>query len=273
MTAELLIGCSSWTSEAWWKRLYPRSLADGERLAYYARLYPAVEVDSTFYALPRPFLSERWRRVTPDPFRFTVKMTRELLDRRVKVDPGKLEEFVHAVRPLREKLGPVLLQFPPSFRASNGLPFLEELLAALPTGLRYAVELRDPSWFAAETLPRLVRTLEGRPAALAWSYLTFVEVPPEVTTDFLYVRFIGDHTTVPSDTHGAIRVDRSEVTRRWAERVRARANDVQQVYAFFNNHFAGFAPDSVNLFREEMGLPPVKYGPPASAEGTQRRLE
>jgi uncharacterized protein YecE (DUF72 family) len=273
MTADVRIGCSSWTSEAWWERLYPRSLSDGERLGWYARLYPTVEVDSTFYALPRAFLSDRWRRTTPDGFLFAAKMTRDLLDRKAAIDPGKLEPFREALRPLKEKLGPILLQFPPSFRPSKDARFLEELLAALPKGPRYAVELRDPGWFSSDTLPKLTAALADRAIALAWSYLTYVDVPPEVTADFLYVRFIGDHTTVPSTVHGEVRVDRSEATRRWAERVRERMDDVERIFVFFNNHFAGFAPESVNRFREEMDLPPVAYAPPPMADRAQQRLD
>lgn len=269
VTAELRIGCSSWTSGAWWERLYPRSLADGERLAYYARLYPTVEVDSTFYAPPRAYLSARWNRVTPEDFLFTAKMTRDLLDPNGPVDPGRFAQFVEALLPLDAKLGPILLQFPPSFRPAESKGFLEELLAALPKGPRYAVELRDRHWFARDRLPGLAAALRDRGIALAWSYLTFVEVPPEVTADFLYVRFIGDHTTVPSSEHGSVRVDRSEATRRWAERIRRRSEEVSQVFVFFNNHFAGFAPESVNLFRREMDLPPVDYAPAES----QQRLE
>ncbi len=273
MTAELRIGCSSWTSEAWWDRVYPRSLSDGERLGLYARLYPTVEVDSTFYSLPRAFLSDRWRRTTPIGFLFAAKMTSDLLDRKVAVDPERLERFVKELRPLEEKLGPLLLQFPPSFRPAGGTAFLEELVAALPSDARYAVELRHAGWFSHEVLPKLTRALRDRAIALAWSYLTFVDVPPEVTTDFLYVRFIGDHTTVPSSLHGAVRVDRSEATGTWAERVRRRMDEVKRIFVFFNNHFAGFAPESVNAFRQEMDLPPVAYAPPPSREGAQRRLD
>ena len=273
MSAVVRVGCSSWTSEAWWDRLYPRSLAEGERLAWYARLYPTVEIDSTFYAMPRGFLSERWRRTTPEGFRFAAKMTRELLDRKRPIDRGSIEQFVREISPLGPKLGPILLQFPPSFRPKEGSKFLGDLLEALPAGPRYAVELRDAGWYTEATLGELRPLLEGRSVALAWSFLSFVDVPPEVTTDFLYVRFIGDHTTVPSEVHGTLRVDRSEETRRWAERVRQRLESVREVFVFFNNHFAGFAPASVNLFREALQMPPIDYAPPSPSGGVQSRLD
>lgn len=273
MTTDLRIGCSSWTSEAWWDRLYPRSLADGERIGYYARLYPAVEVDATYYAPPRALLSQRWRRATPEGFLFTAKMTRDLLDWKSPVDAGKLDAFVRELGPLNEKLGAILLQFPPSFRPANGARFLEELLPALPSGPRYSVEFRDPHWFSTEERPKLLRRLADREVALAWSFLSFVRVPWEVTTDFLYVRFIGDHTTVPASEHGSVRVDRTETMRTYAERVREQLEELERIYVFFNNHFAGFAPASVNTFRGMLGLRPIAYAPPPERGPAQRRLD
>lgn len=273
MTAELTVGCSSWTAEAWWERVYPRTLSDGERLGYYAQRYPAVEVDSTFYSMPREFLSARWARSTPSDFGFTVKMTRELLKPRDAPDIELDRAFGQGIAPLGKKLWAVLLQFPPSFRPDREEGFLRERLDTLPRGPRYAVELRDRRWYEGEAWRSLRRSLTDRRIALVWSYLTYVDVPPEVTTDFLYVRFIGDHTTVPTALHGEVRIERGEVLRDWAERIRRRMDDVGHVFAFFNNHFAGFAPASVNAFRAEFGLPPVAYAPPPAGRPAQRRLE
>lgn len=96
--------------------------------------------------------------------------------------------------------------------------------------------------------------------ALAWSYLTYVEVPAAITSDFVYLRFIADHDTIPTETHGEIRVDRSAEIRTWAGRFRdALRADAQEGFAFFNNHFEGMAPASVNPFRAELGMEPVRY--------------
>lgn len=261
MATELRIGCSSWTSDAWWGRVYPEGLPDGDRLRQYARIFDTVEVDSTYYRPPSPYVVRGWRSKTPDGFRFTLKMTRDYLDPKHPVDAAKLAAFTDAARQLGPKLGPILLQFPPWVKPGRASEFVPSLLDALDPGLRYAVELRDAGWFSGETLRDLRETLSQRKVALAWSYLTYVDVPPELTTDFVYLRFIGDHTTVPAETHGEVRLDRTAELRLWADRLKARSGEATAAFVFFNNHFQGFAPASASRFKEEMGLPAIDWAP------------
>ncbi len=249
----LRIGCSSWTSEAWWGRVYPEGLKDGDRLAWYAKLYDTVEVDSSYYRAPSDFLVRRWASVTPEGFVFTLKFPRDLLDPKQPVDRTKVGNFLASAALLGSKLGPILLQFPPWVKPGKANVFIEELLAALDSKLRYAVELRDAGWFHGPTWTALETRLRDRGIALAWSYLTYVDMPPELTSDFVYLRFIGDHKTIPEETHGELRIDRSKETKLWADRLKKVESRVHATFAFFNNHYAGFAPESVNLFREEMG--------------------
>jgi uncharacterized protein YecE (DUF72 family) len=257
---ELRVGTSSWTSDAWAGRVYPRGLPDGDRLTVYAKLFNAVEVDSTYYRSPPPAMVVGWRRKTPPDFRFTLKFPRDLLDPKVPVDPEKVATFIDAARRLDDKLGAILLQFPPWVRPGRARSFLTTLLDTLDPGPRYAVELRDAGWFTGEDRDWVVRTLTDRRVALAWSYLTYVDVPPERTADFVYLRFIGDHDTIPAETHGEVRVDRSPVTALWAARLKDVHDTAQMAFVFFNNHYAGFAPASVNEFRVAMGLPPIDTG-------------
>jgi uncharacterized protein YecE (DUF72 family) len=268
MTPSVRVGCSSWTSEAWWGRVYPKGIADGERLTVYARLFDTVEVDSTYYRSPARAVVQGWRRKTPDGFLFTLKFPRDLLDPKLAVDRKAIDGFLESARALGPKLGPILLQFPPWVKPGRATTFLSALLEALDPTLRYSVELRDRGWYEGETWSGLRRELSERRVSLAWSYLTYLDIPPEVTTDFVYLRFIGDHTTVPEEVHGEVRVDRSAETRRWAERLRQRQDAIESSFVFFNNHYAGFAPASVNEFREAMGMPPVDVG--RYARGAQR---
>ncbi|HEV2166105.1 MAG TPA: DUF72 domain-containing protein [Thermoplasmata archaeon] len=258
----LRIGCSSWTSEAWWGRVYPAGMKDGDRLGRYASLYDTVEVDSTYYRPPSAFLVRRWASVTPKDFVFTLKFPRDLLDPRKPLERAEIDGFVAAARLLGPKLGPILLQFPPWFKPAKARGFLSELLEGLDPGLRFAVELRDAGWFRGATWTGLSEELGRRRVALAWSYLTYVDVPPELTSDFVYLRFIGDHTSVPDETHGEIRLDRSPELKRWAERLKGVPERVEDGFVYFNNHFAGFAPESVNQFRQEMDLPAIEYRVP-----------
>jgi len=261
MVARLRIGCSSWTSESWWGRVYPTDLPPGDRLAAYARRFDCVEVDSSYYRDPGAFLVRRWARATPDDFVFTMKFPRDLLDPRGSPDREAIATFESHARELGPKLGAVLAQFPPWAKPGRAERFLRELLPCLDPGVRYAIELRDAGWYRGETRTVLLRALADHRCALAWSFLTYVEVPPELTTDFVYLRFIGDHTTVTEERHGELRVDRSAETRQWASRLKSAQERIENAFAFFNNHFAGFAPASVNLFRGELGLDPVPIDP------------
>lgn len=240
--------------------MYPEGTPPGERLDLYARLYDCVEVDATYYTLPRRRMVEGWYARTPPGFLFTLKMTRDLLDPKRPVDREKLAGFVDAVRLLREKLGPILLQFPPWVKPGRSTGFLWDLLGALPSGPRYAIELRDAGWYSGAMWDQVRRSLQDRQMILTWASLTYLEIPAELTSDEVYLRFIGDHTSIPAETHGEIRVDRRAETQRWADRLRAQADRWRRAWVFFNNHYAGFAPESVNQFRELMGLTPIAYG-------------
>jgi uncharacterized protein YecE (DUF72 family) len=257
--AEIRTGTSSWTSNAWWGRVYPESTAPSDRLGLYARIFDCVEVDATYYTLPSRRMIEGWYARTPPGFLFTLKVTRDLLDPKHPVDADKVAGFVSAAQILKEKLGPLLLQFPPWVKPGRSTQFIWDLVSILPPGPRYAVELRDAGWYSGETRERLLKELRDRQMILTWSSLNYVEIPPEVTSDELYLRFIGDHTSIPADTHGEIRADRTVETARWASRIRSVSDALRRALVFFNNHYAGFAPESVNLFRALMGLPPAPY--------------
>ncbi len=275
MPPEIRTGTSSWTSEAWWGRVYPVGTTPSDRLGIYASLFDCVEVDATYYSLPARRMVEGWYARTPPGFLFTLKFPRELLDPKHPLDAERVQAFVRTAASLGEKLGPLLLQFPPWVKPGRSTAFLGELLAALPATGRYAVELRDAGWFSGEAFEGLLRELRDRQVTFVWSSLNYVDVPSALTTDEVYLRFIGDHTSIPAETHGTIRADRAAETRRWADRLRAVSADLRRALVFFNNHYAGFAPESVNLFREMMGLPPVPYArladsPPAATAGPIR---
>ncbi len=256
----LRIGCSSWTSDAWWGRVYPRDLRDGDRLAWYSKRWDTVEIDSTYYRDPGPFLFRRWASATPEGFLFALKFPRDLLDPKKPVDRERIARFLANATILGPRLGPVVAQFPPWVKPGAATGFLAEVLAALDPKVRFAVELRDAGWFSGATFDSLKRSLSDRRIALAWSYLTYVDVPPAVTADFVYLRFIGDHVSVPAEQHGEVRIDRSREMRTWAGRYRdALRENLQDGFAFFNNHFEGMAPASVNRFRLELGLEPIRY--------------
>ena len=243
------LGCSGWAYDDWVGPFYPPGTPTGEFLELYTRVFRTVEVDSSFYRPPTPFLVRRWVERSPGTFRFSLKVPRDVTH---EDDPAKAESvlrsFLRGVDPLRSagKLGPMVLQFPASFRAPSGAEKLERLLAQVPVEYPLAVELRHGSWW----VPATRRWLEERRAALVWSVIPGTDPPPWVTADFGYVRFVGDRALTRFD-----RVQRDG--RADLDRMRARLEDEARslgtIYGYANNHFMGFGPATVVAIAQTLG--------------------
>jgi uncharacterized protein YecE (DUF72 family) len=146
------MGLPFWRFEGWQGSLYARDSRPSELLSQYARAFEAVEGNTTFYAMPSERTVERWARAVPDRFRFCFKLPRSIThEAKLHEAGGETRAFLERLRPLEPKLGPIMIQLPPDF-GPDALPRLERFLADLPDGLRFAVELREPS-LAAEGIP------------------------------------------------------------------------------------------------------------------------
>ena len=147
MSALPHIGCPVWACAAWRGSLYTRAARRQDFLPQYARVFGAVEGNSTFYGLPERPTVARWAEEAPPGFRFCFKfpqvVTHRMLLRYADVETF---QFLACVEPLRDRLGPLLLQLPPNFAGSD-LAVLETYLDTLPAGLAYAVEVRHPDWY------------------------------------------------------------------------------------------------------------------------------
>jgi uncharacterized protein YecE (DUF72 family) len=269
----LRIGTSSWSSADWRGVFYPEGADPGSFLEHYALHFDTVECDATFYRIPTARVVEGWRARTPEGFLFAAKLPREITHDRGLVDcESPLSEFLGAMDRLGDKLGPVLAQFAYVAKGKDpaeyatGREFLARLRPFLdlwPADRRLAVEVRNASWVA----PPLLDLLRERGVALALSAYYTMPAPEALfagpdpqTAGFLYVRFIGDHKKMDAlvaslkaegkrtAEWSAIAVDRTRDMGRWADTLRARAKG--PVLAYFNNHYAGFAPDSARLFRD-----------------------
>lgn len=237
---------------------YPADMAARNYLGYYSRIFNAVEIDATFYGTPKVDTVQRWAAVTPEGFKFCVKVPRAITHDLALVGAwGLMTEFIGVMRGLGDKLGVILLQFPPSYTADQ-FPVLAEFLAELPNDLRFAVEVRDRSWYAAET------DMEGMLATngVAWAATEYPGLPGQVrpTAPFVYIRWIGQHGTFEHHTHE--RIDRSAELRRWWEHLQGILDGVEAVYGFFNNDYAGFAAGTANRFKSLVGLPLEEPKPP-----------
>lgn len=148
MISRVYLGLPVWNRPDWAGELFPASTPAGERLAAYARIFNAVEGNTTFYATPPATTVERWLAQTGPGFRFCFKLPRAITHDRMLVNAAReLEAFMAVLEPLASRLGPVLVQLPPRF-APRQLPVLEDFLLALPPWAPYAVEVRHPGFFA-----------------------------------------------------------------------------------------------------------------------------
>jgi uncharacterized protein YecE (DUF72 family) len=246
------LGCSGWAYDDWLGPFYPPGTAPGDFLERYARTFRTVEVDSSFYRAPTPFLVRRWASRTPNGFRFALKVPRDVTHEADETHGEEvLRAFLSSLDPLRSsgKLAAVVLQFPASFRAPAGAAKLERLLGAVPVEIPLAVELRHGSWWG----PGTRELLEHRAAALVWSVVPGTEPPPWVTGDFVYARFVGDRALTTFDR---IQRDRRPDLERMRRRFEDEARDVGAIYGYANNHFMGFGPGTVVALAETLGEPP-----------------
>lgn len=137
-----------WANRDWVGRYLPADTKPGHELVAYARMCTAVEGNTTFYALPTETAVARWADDAPADFRFVCKLPRTIThDRRLRNAEDELREFVERMAPLGDRLGPTSIQLPASFGPED-LPVLERFLGAVPSGLRWAVEVRHPDFAA-----------------------------------------------------------------------------------------------------------------------------
>ena len=261
------LGCSGWSYDDWVGPFYPPGTPAAEYLPRYARVFRAVEVDSSFYRPPSPFLVRRWSAVTPEEFRFALKVPRDVTHPTEGIDGHEvLEQFLTSLGPMRAagKLGPIVLQFAASFRASEAAR-LSELLEAIPREFSLAVELRHGSWWTESTRRRLI----DRGAVLVWSVVPTTRPPPWVTGDFLYARFIGDRALTKFDR---IQRDRRKELEAMRDLFDREGRSATSVFAFSNNHFMGFGPGTAAEFAEVLGEERPDLAAAAREHG-QRRLE
>lgn len=163
--------------------------------------------------------------------------------------------------PLKEKLLSFVIQLPPSSTFNNGFKVLKNFVGILDTRYKYALEVRDPSWFNDE----VYAYLRAERICLIWNQLDMIRAPPIITTDFLYLRLIGDRSIDEKD-FGKIQKDRTAEIEYWAkeiEKVKDSGLNIGIVAA--NNHYAGFGPSTVNIFRKLLGLPAAELREPKQA--------
>jgi len=271
----LWVGTSSFSTPDWVGSFYPRGAKPGEYLSHYARRLRTVEIDATWHAMPRRQMVEGWAPKVPEGFRFALKVPKIITHERELVDCGDVWRQFHGLTALLgEKRGPLLLQFPYFAKARDAEEYrtgarfrarLERFLDQVGDPGELVVEVRNERWIAEP----LVELLRDRGIALALvSYYTMPhpaklsERLDLVTAPFAYVRFLGDHKRMDKlvaearRTRGKRRdwdeliVDRRDETRSWVPVLRDLIARTERVYVYYNNHYAGYAPESIAILND-----------------------
>jgi uncharacterized protein YecE (DUF72 family) len=233
----LRTGTSGFSFKEWKGAFYPADLPDKKMLGYYSGRLKTVEVNNTFYRMPKRELVEGWGAQVPGDFRFVLKAPQRITHReKLEHSEETVAQFLEAAAVLGEKLGGLLFQLPPFFR--KDVPRLRAFLPALPAGVRVAFEFRHPSWFDEETY----EALRERNVALVGGDSDAEEKSPPlvVTADFGYLRL------------RAPEYDDGQLTE-WAERIQAtRWTDT---FAFLKHEIRGpeFAEKLGSLFARRAG--------------------
>jgi uncharacterized protein YecE (DUF72 family) len=254
--ADMFIGTMGFSYKDWDASFYPKGLPAGDYLGYYSGFFDAVEIDSTFYGIPPLHNIERWSAITPDGFRICAKTPKAITHEAGLVNVDKeMNAFLDVMRKLGSKLGVILIQFPPSFRAEQA-ELLAGFLEVLPKDVRFAVEFRNRSWYTPETVALLSTN------SICWAATEYAQLPKKVeaTTDFQYFRFIGQHRRFSS--HDRVQMDVRTNLDWWHERILELPERVQEVYGFFNNDYSGHAPATALKFMELIGMPVAGMQPP-----------
>lgn len=247
------IGTQGWSYPDWIGSFYPPRSKQEHYLPFYASVFDTVELDTTFYHAPKPSIARSWARHTPDGFRFAAKVPRAITHDARLVGAGEaMASFVASLVPLGDKLGPLLIQLPAEFvRDPANVADLDAFLALRPSGMRWAVEVRHRSWHVPDT----VTQLRGHGVALAWNQWRDLPRFPEVTADFLYVRWIGHHDAI--ERTDRVQIDRETDFASWLGELERVLPEVREVFGYFNNHWAGHSPASANEMKRRLGLVPI----------------
>jgi len=257
----LRIGASSWSAESWEGVFYPSGMHSGDYLAHYASHFDTVEIDATFYRTPTERMVDGWRDKTPPGFLFAAKVPQVITHEKILENCGDdFGLFLKVMGRLGDKLGPLLFQFRYFKKAEfpDPKPFidlLERFLPALPREMRFAVEVRNKSFVT----PALLNLLRQHRVALAFIdhpwFFGIDEILKKgnvLTTDFAYIRWLGDRKGIEERTRrwNHLIIDRTRDMGRWVPNIRSMIDSGTAVYGYFNNHYAGYAVGSIQLFQE-----------------------
>lgn len=229
MPSKLLIGTSGWSYEHWKNIFYPSKLKSTEWLKFFSQHFKTVEINNSFYRLPPRETFLKWYTASPNNFIFAVKVSRFITHiKRLRECQEPMQKFLDHSSALKEKEGPLLFQFPPSFKID--LARLENFLSILPSGKEYVFEFRHQTWFDK----KIYDILEKNKIALCLADSPSFPCEFRITAPFTFVRMHGGKILYGSNYS-------EEELNQWAQRIKKFLREGIKVYVYFNNDAYGYA--------------------------------
>jgi uncharacterized protein YecE (DUF72 family) len=226
---KIYIGTSGWHYKHWLGTFYPAGTKSNQQFEFYKRIFKTVEINNSFYRLPSPETFQCWYDQTDNHFLFSVKASRFITHMKKLMDPKEsTQKFFANVKILKEKLGPILFQLPPSWKVNRDR--LEEFLENLPDRNRYVFEFRNTTWYSEE----IYRLLQKFNCAFCIYELAGHQSPVDITADFVYVRLHG-----PGDKYQGSYNE--EQLSDWARQCKQWQNQGLDVFVYFDNDQNGYA--------------------------------
>lgn len=235
---QIRIGTSGWHYDHWAGRFYPKELKKNDWLGFYMKHFDTVEINNTFYHLPKETTIERWHKRASKGFLYTVKANRYITHiKKLKGVSEELGRFFKRIEPLKSHLGPILYQLPPGLH--KNIPLLRKFIGLLPKNKLGVFEFRHDSWYCDQIYELLdearlgfcTHDMSGKPS------------PKIITGKLVYVRFHGATGRYSGNYSDKILKD-------WADWTIQNTKPSQNIYAYFNNDYNAYAPKNAATFRE-----------------------
>jgi uncharacterized protein YecE (DUF72 family) len=227
-----------WSYSFWKNNFYSPHSKPENFLEEYSEHFNTVEVNSSFYRVPSISTLENWSNQTAKNFCFALKVPKKITHKNKKLDSDHLEYFLDTVSHLGSKLGPLLFQFPSSFKLARH-NFLEDLVSLLPKNNRYAFEVRNSSWLNE----RFYDFLSENNISLVLGDSQWLKKTKKITSDFVYFRWEGDRKQI-NGTKGIMEKERSDDLKIWSQKIISLPDQIE-VFGYFSKYYSGHPPTDV----------------------------
>lgn len=233
------IGTSGFSYNHWKENFYPKGLSSSKWLNYYSQAFSTVELNTTFYHLPLVSTVKNWHAQVSDDFLFSIKASRYLThQKRLHDCKESINLFYQRIQDLHPKIGPILFQLPPSFKADKEL--LSEFIKNLKHSYLHVLEFRDESWFVDE----IYELLKKHGIALCITDLNGKLSPEEFTTHFTYIRLHGPKKAYQGSYGTKLKEWKSKIEK-WSTKT--------SIFCYFDNDEKGYAIEDAKNLQEMLG--------------------